>query len=83
MIKLIGKKIISGDMNLTRVSFPIKVMVPKTALENSTVSGCTLPYFMNKACEQQDPVEKMKYVLTSIISSAYYLNMFLKPVSSS
>lgn len=32
MIKLIGKKIISGDMNLTRVSFPIKAMVPKTAL---------------------------------------------------
>lgn len=32
MIKLIGKKIISGDLNLTRISFPIKAMVPKTAL---------------------------------------------------
>jgi hypothetical protein len=32
MIKIIGKKIISGDFNLTKVSFPIKAMVPKTAL---------------------------------------------------
>lgn len=80
MIKLIGKKIISGDMNLTRVSFPIKAMVPKTALENSTVGGCMLPYFMAKACKEIDPVEKMKFLVTSIISSAYYMNMFLKPV---
>lgn len=43
MIKLIGKKIISGDLNLTRISFPIKAMVPKTALENSTL-GCIFIY---------------------------------------
>lgn len=57
MIKLIGKKIISGDLNLTRISFPIKAMVPKTELENSTMAckfdviliGCTMPYFMKRA----------------------------------
>jgi hypothetical protein len=38
MIKLIGKKIVSGDLNLTRISFPIKAMVPKTELENSTMA---------------------------------------------
>ena len=41
MIKIIGKKLISGDLNLTRISFPIKAMVPKTALENSTL-GCKI-----------------------------------------
>lgn len=63
MIKLIGKKIISGDLNLTRISFPIKAMVPKTALENSTLGcnkkiylGCTLPFFMKKACETTNPI---------------------------
>lgn len=57
MVKLIGKKILSGDLNLTKISFPIKSMVPKTALENSTLTciffcnvGCTMPYFMKKAC---------------------------------
>lgn len=63
MIKLIGKKIISGDLNLTRISFPIKAMVPKTALENSTLGctyktyiGCTMPYFLKKACESESPL---------------------------
>ena len=49
--KAYWKKIISGDLNLTRISFPIKAMVPKTALENSTLGCCTLPYFMKKACD--------------------------------
>jgi hypothetical protein len=63
MIKLIGKKIISGDLNLTRISFPIKAMVPKTALESSTLGcknnsyiGCTMPYFLNKACQTESPL---------------------------
>ena len=32
MIKIVGKKLISGDLNLTRISFPIRAMVPKTSL---------------------------------------------------
>lgn len=35
MIKQIGKKILSGSLNLTKVSFPIRVMIPKTALETA------------------------------------------------
>jgi hypothetical protein len=35
IIKLIGKKILSGNLNLTKISFPIRVMVPKTALETA------------------------------------------------
>lgn len=35
MVKQIGKKILSGSLNLTKVSFPIRVMIPKTALETA------------------------------------------------
>lgn len=80
MIKIVGKKIISGDLNLTRISFPIKAMVPRTALENSTMSCCMNPYFMKRACEATDPLERFKYVITNTISAFYYLSMFLKPV---
>ena len=38
MIGAIGRKIISGDLNLLKVSFPVKANVPKTALYNSTMS---------------------------------------------
>lgn len=80
MIKIVGKKIITGDLNLTRISFPIKAMVPKTALENSTLSCCMSPYFMARACQSKDPIERMKYVITNTVSAFYYMSMFLKPV---
>ena len=80
MIKIVGKKIISGDLNLTRISFPIKAMVSRTALVNSTVSCCMNPYFMKRAVEAKDPLERLKFVMTNTISAFYYISMFVKPV---
>lgn len=39
MIKQIGKKIISGDFNLTKISFPLNAMIPQTSLENATLGS--------------------------------------------
>ena len=43
VIMNLGKKILSGNFNLTTVSLPIKAMVPKSHLENialgSTISS--------------------------------------------
>jgi hypothetical protein len=36
MLKDIGMKIITGQFSLTKISFPIKAMVPRTSLETST-----------------------------------------------
>lgn len=43
--------------------------------------GCTMPYFMKRAAESKDPVERMKYVMSTVFSGFYYLNLFLKPVT--
>ncbi len=37
----IGKRILSGKLNLTKITFPIKAMVPRSILEN-VVHSCTL-----------------------------------------
>jgi hypothetical protein len=81
MIKIVGKKIISGDLNLTRISFPIKAMVPRTALVNSTISCCMNPYYMKRAVEAKDSLERMKFVISNTISAFYYISMFVKPVT--
>ena len=39
-----------------------------------------MPYFMNRAVKAEDPVERMKYFLSAIISAFYHMNLFLKPV---
>lgn len=42
-----------------------------------------MPYFMKRAAESKDPVERIKYVMSTVFSGFYYLNLFLKPVTYS
>ena len=46
MISLIGRKLISGDFNLTAISFPIKAMIPMSALEKALNSTCLFPLYL-------------------------------------
>ena len=89
MVKQIGKKILSGSLNLTKVSFPIRVMIPKTALETA-VHGSNkfnlinlasiFPLYITKATMTPDFLERFKLVITATLSSFFWTNTFLKPV---
>ena len=48
LIKLIGKKILSGDFNLTTVTIPIKVMVPLTILQHVCNGHYNFPLYLMK-----------------------------------
>lgn len=50
LIKEIGRKIISGSFNLTTISFPIKSMIPKSALETIFQGGKQI-FFLSLICE--------------------------------
>lgn len=80
LIKQIGKKIISGDFNLTTISMPIKVMIPLTILQTIAISVFNFPYFLSIANFYPDPVEKMKFVITACISCFHKSSHFKKPV---
>lgn len=81
MIKLIGKKILSGQLNLTKISFPIKACANKTALRNSIDYCVVFPHFMNLAASKKDPLERFKLTVTTVLSAPHYIDMFLKPVT--
>jgi hypothetical protein len=49
MISEIGRKILSGEFNLTQVSFPIKAMIPRSALKTILYSSVLFPLYLNKA----------------------------------
>ncbi len=83
LIKQVGKKLISGDFNLTTVSMPIKVMIPMTILQTVAISIFNFPYFLSIANFYPDPVEKMKFVITACISCFHKSSHFRKPVSQS
>ena len=58
----------NGDFNLTRISFPIKCMCPQSMLMRMTGFASTLPIFMRRAAETDDPVERLKLVMSCNIS---------------
>ena len=69
MIKDIGRKIISGNFNLSTVSFPIKAMIPKSGLEKTFMQTILFPLYINKAASTNDPVERMKLVMVATIGN--------------
>ena len=56
LIKQIGKKIISGDFNLTTISIPIKVMVPISILQHVCNGHFNFPLYLNMASVLLEPL---------------------------
>ncbi len=82
LIKQIGKKIISGDFNLTTVSIPIKVMIPVTILQGIANSMFTYPIYFGLASLQNNSLERFKFVIVASLSPFHRSSYFLKPVKN-
>lgn len=78
---MIGKKLFSGSIDLTRISFPIKCMAPISTLELQPTLQSTMPILLNYAASISDPVERMKLVMTHSISFFYKEKIFEKPLN--
>lgn len=48
-----------GSFNLTTISFPIRAMIPKSALEKALQATCLFPLYLNKAASTTDFVERV------------------------
>ena len=80
IIYQVGKKILSGDFNLTTISFPIRVMIPISMVQACAYSLFQLPFYMYLA-QGKDVVERLKYTLVATISSFFCSAFFLKPLN--
>lgn len=76
-----GRKILSGDFNLTRISFPIKCMVPQSMLMSMSVFATTFPIYMTRAAKTTDPLERMKLVMACNFCWFTYNQFFNKPLN--
>ena len=81
-LKVLGKKIYSGDFSLTRTSFPIKCMADKSQLEMQSWQHSTMPIYLNYAATQTtDPLERMKLFMAQGIAQQYYDFILEKPLN--
>lgn len=56
-------------------------MLPKTILQTVSLSIFQMPIYLNLAGEQNDPIERMKYIITATIACFHNSSVFLKPLN--
>lgn len=56
--------ILSGKFELYKVSFPIKAMSPVSILKLMSTCSIHTPLYLNAAALSDDPVQRMKLVIT-------------------
>ena len=76
-----GRKILSGDFDLTRVSFPIRCMTHDTALVVMAQNFSTIPFYFNRASKSDDPVERLKLIIANEMACVIYNKSFEKPLN--
>jgi hypothetical protein len=81
ILKQLGKKLLSGNFNLTQISFPIRCMQASTALQNTLNTFMMVPFYITRAVAMNDPVERLKLVMISTLSSFVHTSTFEKPLN--
>mmetsp|Transcript_9913 Transcript_9913/g.1469 ORF Transcript_9913/g.1469 Transcript_9913/m.1469 type:complete len:104 (-) Transcript_9913:635-946(-) len=81
ILREIGRKIISGDLNLTRISFPIKCMQGNSALHSILKAAMMNPIYLNQASQTPDRAERIKFFIIATIASFIHTSTFIKPLN--
>ena len=70
-----------GDFNLTTVSLPIKAMDHNSILQAISLMGTISSYFYTLAALAEDPIERMKFVVTASIAYLEPTHHWNKPLN--
>ena len=81
LIMMAGKKILNGEFDLTKISFPIKCMCPQSLLQTIPFFHSTAPVYLNYAASLSDPLERFKLVIVQSINWYYHTSIFEKPLN--
>ena len=57
--------------SVVAVSLPVRVFEKRSMVEKICDYWCTGPLYLKKAGQQLDPVERMKYLVTFVISGLH------------
>ena len=73
--------ILSGKFELYKVSFPIKAMSPVSILRLLSTCSIHTPIYLTAAALSNDPLQRMKLVMTNSLSFIYPTHCFDKPLN--
>jgi hypothetical protein len=73
--------ILSGNFELYKVTLPISAMSPISTLRLISISSVHSPIYLTAAAYSDNPLQRMKFVMTSSISFFYATHTFEKPLN--
>jgi hypothetical protein len=56
---------------IVAVSLPVRIFEKRSTVERICDLWCTGPIFLRKAALEYDPIEKMKYAITFVVSGMH------------
>lgn len=78
----VGKALLNGNFNLTTVSLPIYAMAPQSILQVISNMGTICPYYFRQAAlNNNNPVERMKFVIVATIAFLEPTHHWDKPLN--
>ena len=81
IVKQLGRTIFSGKFNIGSVSFPISCMSHVSILYLIATMSIHTPIFLTRAALSTDPIERMKFVMTTSLSFLQPCHVFEKPLN--
>jgi len=78
LARKIGVNLLTGK-SVMNVSLPIKIFEPRSMLEKVASDMRFIPYFLKKAMEDKEPIERMKTIVTCYICGLQLEPQMLKP----
>ncbi|KAL4458310.1 hypothetical protein ABPG75_013175 [Micractinium tetrahymenae] len=71
VIKSLGKNLLAGNLDLLKVSLPVRMFEPRSYLQK-LADPWVYPRFLRLAAEAADPVERLKWVVTYFIAGFHH-----------
>jgi len=68
LIKQLGQSLTQGEMSLTKVATPVHIAEPRSYLERICDGWCYAPIYLKQAAMSDDPVERLKNVITFAVA---------------
>lgn len=78
LVKKIGKNALQGQ-SIMNISLPVYIFDRRTMLQVFAYELREFPFILNKVYYIQDPMEKLKYMTTCLISQFHLTPIILKP----
>lgn len=78
-IQRVGNKVLAGDVAFTKMSMPVHLNEPRSALERITDDWAYAPFYLPAAARTSDPIERMKLVAAFVVSGLHCIETLGKP----